>query len=227
MVSSRKIGYRPSGSRPGGSRPVGSGRVGEIPSYPSEAPVPPGTNLNFHRNGIRWQFNDGKVWVDEFDVDSLISESKEEIGYWVGLAEGLSEYRKKMSKYAREQDQLERFEAVVEALLGKLMRRLKKSYDKKMTGLSWSLENGQFILNGINIRSLLALYRLRQTAKAKEFLRGLKKKLAMLLRNSEESPDYERVHQVVSDLYREIDEVVPEETHRSGFTLLPHRAGHQ
>lgn len=219
MIRSHQIGRRPVGTGQ-----VDTGRIGEWPSFPSEPGLRPGPNLNFQRNGVRWQFNDGKVWINEFDVDQLITKSHEEVGYWIGLADGLNEYRKKMLKYAREQDQFAKFEAVVDALLGKLMRRLKKSYDKKMTGLSWSIENGQFILNGVNIRSLMALYRLRQTAKAKEFLRGLKKKLAVLLRNNEESSDYERVHEVVADLYRELDEVVPEETRRAGIPLLPHRA---
>lgn len=198
-----------------------TGRTGGFAPIQPEPGLHPGPNLLFHRNGLRWQFNGGKVWVDELDVDHLISNSGEDVGYWVGLADGLSEYRKKMVTYARQNDQFTRFEAVVEALLGKLMRRLKKSYDKKMSGISWTLEQGEFILNGINVRSFLALFRLRRTDKARQFLRGLKKKLATLLTNRAESADYDRVHEVVEDLYREIDEEIPEETARPDLHLLP------
>ncbi len=110
-----------------------------------------------------------------------------------------------MTKIARETDQFSRFEAVVEAVLGKILARLKKVYDQKMSGLSWTLENGQLILNGINVRSFLALYRIRKTDKARKFLRGLRAKLGILLENRDHSPDYERIRDFVEEMLGEIN----------------------
>ncbi len=162
--------------------------------------------------------------IDGYDVNRLVNESPGDVGLWMGIAQGLDDYRKKMLAAARRHDQFARFEAVIEALLGKILGRLKKAYDQKMTGLSWSIENGQLILNGINIRSFLALYRIRKTDKARKFLRGLREKLSILLENRRESPDYERIREVVEDLHREIDaELASEEAPRASRRLLPER----
>ncbi len=205
-----------------------SGRVERPPITERQAPpYVPDRNLTVFREGLRWSFNEGKVCVDGRDVSRLISDKPGDIGYWMGLAEGLHEYRKRISQAAREIDQFTRFEAVIEALMGKILARLKKVYDQKLSGISWSLQNGQLILNGINIRSFLALYRIRKTDKAKKFLRGLKTRMAVLLENRRESPDNERIREILEDLFREIEEELGpdkgEEAARSSRRLFPAR----
>lgn len=185
-------------SRPRVERPI-------VPERPLP-PYVPDRELTYFREGVKWSFSEGKIWINGYDANRLITTNPADIGYWMGLAEGLSDYRKRIAAAAREMDQFAKFRAVVEALLGKILGRLKRVYDQKVSGLSWSFENGQLILNGINIRSFLALYRIRKTDKARRFLRGLKGKLALLLENRRESPDYERIRHVVEELHREIDE---------------------
>lgn len=196
--------------------------VGETP-----APVySPDRNLTYYRDGLRWTFSSGRVCIDGMDVNRLINDNPENVGFFMGIAEGLNDYRKRIVASRREQDQFARFEAAVEALLTKLLGKLKKFYDQKMSGMSWTLQNGQLILNGINIRSFLALYRIRKTDKARKFLKGLRTKLGLLMENRRESPDYERIRDAITDLYREIDaELMAEEAARTAQRMLP-RAAH-
>ena len=163
-------------------------------------------DLTVYRNGVRWSFEGGRVLIDGYDASLIVTHDPSDATSWMGLAEGLTEYRKRVSCLDREKNQFLKFEAAIESLLAKILGRLKKVYDQKISGISWNLENGQLILNGINIRSFLALYRLRKTDKAVRFLRGLKQKLALILENRQESPDNERIHDVVEDLYREIED---------------------
>lgn len=178
-------------------RPV----ITEVP----ERPYVPDRDLTFHRDGVRWTFSSGKIQIDGLEVNRLINDNPENVGFFMGIAEGLNEYRKRILSAKRQSDQIAKFEAMVEGLLGKLFGKLKKFYDQKMSGLSWTLQNGQLILNGINIRSFLALYRVRKTDKAKKFLKGLRAKLGTLLENRRESPDYERIREIIQSLYQEID----------------------
>jgi hypothetical protein len=181
---------------------------GQQPSFPSKLD----RDLTVYKEGVRWTFSNGKVLINDLDVNKLITQTHPDIAYWVGLADGLSEYRKKVSALGKDSDQFGRLDAVVEALLGKILGCLKKTYDQKMSGLSWTLQNGQLILNGINIRSFLALYRLRKTDKARKFLKGLREKLVLLMENRQESPDYDRIHDVVEELHREIEEELSSES---------------
>jgi len=161
--------------------------------------------------------------MDGKDVNQLLASHPSDTAYWMGIAEGLNEYRKQVTTASRKVDQFTRFEAVIEAILGKILTLMKKIYDQKMSGISWTLKNGQLILNGINIRSFLALYRIRKTEKAKKFMKGLKGKLAEILQNPRQSPDNEKIHELVEILYHEMEEELSsseEETHRHHRRLL-------
>jgi hypothetical protein len=191
--------------------------VGELPAYPPILDK----NLTFYRDGLRWTFSSGRVCVDGMDVNRLVNDNPENVGFFMGIAEGLNDYRKKIVASRREQDQFAKFEATVDALLTKILGKLKKFYDQKMSGMSWTLQNGQLILNGINIRSFLSLYRIRKTDKARKFLKGLRSRLEALLENRRESPDYERIREAIADLHREINaELMADEAPRASRRLL-------
>jgi hypothetical protein len=178
--------------------------------------------LTYYRDGIKWSFDGGQLLVDDLNVNRLINDNPDNVNFFMGIAEGLADYRKRVVAEARDSDQFAKFDAVMEALLGKILGKLKKFYDQKMSGVSWTLSDGQLVLNGINIRSFLALYRLRKTDKARKFLSGLRGRLADLLENRRESPDYERIRDFVTDLYQEVDrELGPEMSARPYGRLLP------
>ncbi len=185
--------------------------ISGLPVAGESLPPPLDRDLTIYRDGVRWTFSSGKVLANGIDIHYILSNSPSDIATWVGLADGLSEYRKRIARLGSDSDQFAKFEAVIDSLLGKILGRMKKIYDQKMSGLSWTMQDGQLILNGINIRSFMALYRIRKTEKARKFLRGLARKLAMILENPQGSPDYERIHGVVSELYGEIGEVLSQD----------------
>ncbi len=196
------------------------GRIGRPVTPPgTPVPPPPDRDLSYYEEGMRWSFSGGKILLDGLDVNELVSGSEIEVSSWLGIAGGLDNYRKKILASARPQDQFTRFEAVIEALLGKIFGRVKRVYDQKTTGIRWSLEEGQLILNGINVRSLLALYRVRKNEKARKFLEGLRDKLALLLQN----PAGEKIRGVVQDLHAELSEELREPSARGGRALPPGR----
>lgn len=190
MVRSRRID-----SRDRGSRPVGpSTEEGIRPILDKE--------FSHYRDGMRWSFTDGKILLDGEDVNKLLDSHKTDIRAWLGIAGGIDEYRKVVNQQAREQNQFVKFEAIAEALLGKIMGHLKKVCDQKTSGLTYSIENGQLILNRINVHSFLALYRARRTEKARQFLKGIRDKLGYLLG----SPEHEKIRGMVQRLYDEISD---------------------
>lgn len=207
----------------GAQFPYGKERV-EHPIV-TDLPVRPGVldrDFTAYRDGVRWSFKEGQVFVNQTDVNHLINDNPNRAHFFMNLAEALNDYRKRVIASQRHSDQLMRFEKVIDALLMKLLGKLKKFYDQKISGLSWTMEEGQLILNGVNVQSFLSLYRIRKTDKARRFLRGLRGRLAALLENRRESPDYERIRDVVQGLYQEIDmELAAEAAAGTSLPLLP------
>lgn len=197
------------------------GRIGRPVGLPTTPPTPiVDRDLSYYDEGMRWSFSGGRILLDGHDVNEMISGPNVDIRGWLGIAGGLDNYRKKILASVRQRDQLTRFEAVIEALLGKISGRVKRVYDQKTSGLNWSLEQGQLILNGMNIRSLLALYRLKKTDKARRFMQGVREKLGLLLND----PNCEKIRGTVQDLYDEIsDELGGETTTRGPRPLPPHQ----
>ncbi|MDO8462557.1 MAG: hypothetical protein Q7S98_06870 [Deltaproteobacteria bacterium] len=194
----------------------------ELPRHP-ETPYYPDSALTFVREGQRWTFNNGRVYLEGHDVGSLIADGKLGVSYWVAIAEGLNDYKKKVGTSAREVIGFAKFAALIDALLEKILGQMRKNYNEKIFGLKWQLQDGQFILNGINVRSFLALYRLRKTEKAKRFLKGLRGKLASIQGGARGNSDYEKVQDVVDDLVQEIDETLENDTSSSSGDPLGDR----
>ena len=217
--------------RPNDIRPGGIGGI--PPTTPEQEPLPPALDrdMTVYKDGVPWKFVNGRLSVGGSDLNQLLnlpfhpSQGEADLSLWFGLADGLYDYRKKVLKLLRNTDQLSKFSAMVDAMLGKISSRLQKVYDQKMSGMSWFVDQDQLILNGINIRSFLALYRIKKTDKAKKFLKGLKGRLAVLLENRQGSQDYERVRDVVEKFYDEIDRELSAETTPPPLRYLPGPSG--
>ncbi|QQR79920.1 MAG: hypothetical protein IPJ69_11330 [Deltaproteobacteria bacterium] len=163
-------------------------------------------------DGEMWQFQEGQVKLKGYLLTDILKIENLEIGQWLALAGGLYEYRKQVGRIARESQQYLWFEKVVENLLHQILKQLKKAYDQKMLGMEWSLETGrQLILNGINVRSFLALYKVRKTEKAKKYLRGLRARLEVLLMSRGDSPDSENMRELLEELHLEMLEILERE----------------
>ena len=160
----------------------------------------------FKRSGQTWSFEDGRIYVDGYDVGELVAEDEATVGTLVGLASGLDDYKKVVQDKPQRVSGAPKFLALVDALLERILGKVKRIYDEKMFGLSWQLEGSELIVNGVNITSFLALYRVRKTEKARNFLKGLRKKIETLISNPAGSMRNERARDALIGLKQEIDD---------------------
>lgn len=184
------------------------------PSRPSPIPSPQG----------EWNFTNGKIYLNGQDVSQLIEQGLKNSGIILSkLANDLDAFRqyyfrrnsqrkkKKVGDEIIEEEmdptgELGQLSALVDALIGKIMRTIKKKYDQTKDGLAFELDkDGQLNLNGMNVTSFIAMARQYPGKKAKIFLKGLKNRLAVILSNKSRNPNYERIRGVVMRIYREID----------------------
>ncbi len=103
-------------------------------------------------------------------------------------------------------DGLGRFSALVHAFLTKIYGRVKKKFDETIDGVSFHLEDGQLLLNGINVNAFLEMAKKHRNEKARIFLKGLRNRLAVLQENRSYNPNYEKIRDRVDQLAQAIEE---------------------
>ena len=201
-------------------RPVRRKREVEERHIPGRArPKPLDRDFSFDRDGHQWTFEEGRVYIEGQDVNEVINETQD-LSIWLGVIGGLTDYKTFVLARTRSPSQVMGFCSVADAMLEKLMGKLRKFYDDKLFGLSWKLRRGELIINGININSFLALYEQRKTDKAKRFLLSIRDKLQMILSNRQGNPDYERIRNTVEQLKDRIQEALGEKSSSRSRLLL-------
>lgn len=160
----------------------------------------------FKRHGQTWSYDDGHVFVDGYDVNELISDEDVTVSTLIGLASGIGDYKQMVQKRPQAVSGAPKFIALVDALLERILRRVKRVYDDKMFGMSWQFRDNELIVNNVNITSFLALYRVRKTDKARRFLQGLQQKIDTLIANPSGNMSNERARHALLSLKREIDD---------------------
>lgn len=180
--------------RPGRERPARRGGTGRLDA-----------RMSYHHAGHTWTFDQGKILLDGYDINPLISEEDPEISTLLGVASGLTDYKKRVSGANNQPPGVPKFLALVNALLDKIMGRVKTIYDDKMYGVKWKLKDNELTINGVNVDSFLKMYRVRKTPKAFRFLKGLQAKVEMLIANPGQSQRNEKAARHLRKLRREID----------------------
>ncbi len=99
--------------------------------------------------------------------------------------------------------------SLCDAYILRISELIKQRYDATKDGLSVVFdENGQFILNGMNIHALVENTRDNPNEKALLFLKGIRTRLDLVLENKSNNRNFDRIHEVVLDLFKEIDEIL-------------------
>lgn len=174
----------------------------------------------------RWQFFKGQILINGKSLNSLMDDAVEKPAqHWSDLANDLNAFlnasikrfparRKKIRKGDKTNEfddidptgELGQISALVEAYVGKIMRILKKKYDEKQDGISYTLdENDQLVLNGMNVTAFLKTAKEYPSGKAKLFLSGLKNRLGYILAGKTNSSSYEKIHGATMKIFEEID----------------------
>ncbi|MBL7685041.1 MAG: hypothetical protein JNK65_03280 [Deltaproteobacteria bacterium] len=180
----------------------------------------------YRQGNTAFNFVNGRIQLNNQDLSRLISENLTHLAtaYWTQIARRLQEYRQWALAHIQDPDQLAIFAAMVQALLSKLGGRLKKKYDEKIDGIAFQLEEGQLLLNGINVNAFLEMAKRNPTQKAKIFLKGLKNRLGVMLTNRMGNPSYEKIRSTVHDLFEQIDAELVKPPVEPSILLLPARS---
>ena len=171
----------------------------------------------------KWTFESEHIYFNDYDVNELINGNSNDIRCLCGLSSAIDQYRqfvwKKGGKSAG------KFNGIVNALLEKILGRLSSIYDGLFRGLRFEYTSGDFWINGVNIRTVLRLYMIKPTEKARRYLLGLKNKLGLILSPRNGSARYDGIKPAAEELFNEIslilDQVPADDAYRA---LPPHRA---
>ncbi len=178
-------------------------------------------SLLYQFDGIEFDYSGGRLLMNRQEISRLISDNLTHFpaSYWSNVAYHLENYRKFVMKRIQEPDQLAIFSALVQTLLHKLSGRLKRKLDETVDALTFSVEDGQLLLNGINVNAFLEMAKQNPTQKAKIFLKGLKNRLGIMLTNRLGNPNYEKIRSIAHDLFDQIDQELGKPP--PGIILLP------
>ncbi len=162
----------------------------------------------FKDGNATFNFKGGRILLNHQDLSKLISENLSHLGasYWAQTARKLENYRQWALRHVDDPEQLAVFAALVHAFLTKIGGRLKRKFDETIDGLAFHYEEGQLLLNGINVNAFVEMARRNPTRKAKIFLKGLKNRMGLMLSNRLTNLNYEKIRVIVEELTGQIDE---------------------
>lgn len=110
---------------------------------------------------------------------------------------------------AREDDVLGVLFAACDAHIEQIGRHIQKRYDRTRDGFAVEFdENGQLILNGMNIHAFVTQVRSAPSDRSRLFLKGVKTRLGHVLENRSGSGLYEKLREVIMGLLAEIDTIL-------------------
>ncbi len=219
----------------------------ELPETKVDRNLPRITQLIKLPSG-KWQFNNNRITINGQDMGTLLEQTNlQPAAYWSQLAADLNEFlnqqlrrhsrkkKKKVGKKEVEVDELDeeldptnelgKLSALVEAYISKIMRLLKRKYDEKTDGLTYTLDtDGQLILNGMNVTSFVEMASRYPSDKARLFLQGLKTRLSVILSNKSHNPNYEKIYDATFKIFSAIDTEIKRIVEKD--RLLPYKTGH-
>ena len=181
-----------------------SGDSGEESSEASLDPFLTYISFNSGSSGQRekWQFKDGKIQLDDEDLNQEINKYSHQISFLSHVSHSLNQYRDFV--WGRGVRNNEQFNGAIQGMQEKVLGRMGNMYDGLTCGVHFELESERLWINNIDVRSVINLYRLRPTVKARMFLKGLYDKLALILGRRHDSKRYHGVHAHAEKVFSEI-----------------------
>ncbi|MCB1214654.1 MAG: hypothetical protein KDK66_04175 [Deltaproteobacteria bacterium] len=169
----------------------------------------------FNIEGENFDFKKGKLLLNGQDLAEHVSTNLSQMGayYWTNLARRLGRYRDWAMLHVEDTEALGRLFGLVNALLAKVYGRIKKKFNETIQGVSFHLEDGELIINGINVGACLSMVQKKRSQKGKIFLKGLRGRLTVLLENHGHS-SVEHIRDTLENFAAKIDlelEVYPPE----------------
>lgn len=155
----------------------------------------------------RWSFKDeSRILLNDADVGEMIGENANDVGLLCGFSQGLYQYQQHV--WSKGGKSLAKFNGVILSLQDTILGRLGCIYDGLTGGIRFECDGRDFWINNVNVRSVLSLYRLRPTDKARRYLIGLRDKLGLILSRQQSSTRYDGVHSQAREVFDEISMVL-------------------
>lgn len=167
------------------------------------------------------EFNGRQMHLGGRDVGELIVETAQQNPVALGeIAAKLEEYKntrlKKRNQLAKkgnavtaEDEELSLIWAVCDAHIARIGQLIKRRYDQTKDGITVFFDDdGQLVLNGINVTAFIESCRQNPGSKTKTLLRGLRTRLGYILHNRNNNPYYIQIRDVVLELHDEIQNLL-------------------
>ncbi|HEX5033799.1 MAG TPA: hypothetical protein VFW62_04910 [bacterium] len=182
-------------------------RIDSLPLPERELREQPAQDWRYQIQGQRFDYRNGQILLNNQNLAQLIGENLTHLSaqYWTTLSRRLARYRDWATISVDDPEALAKFSALLHALLTKIFGRIKKKFDQTIDGVSFHLEDGQLLLNGVNVNAFLEMARKRRTEKGRVFLKGLRNRLALLQSNRNGNPNYEKIRETVERLANAIE----------------------
>jgi hypothetical protein len=161
----------------------------------------------FTVDGQEFDFRNGRILLNQQDVAQHLNENLTHLGtqYWSVLSKRLAAYRDWASMNMEDPEALGKFFGLMHAFLTKIFGRIKKKFDETIDGVSFHLEDGQLLINGINVGACLKMVQKKPTQKGRIFLKGIRNRLLVLQENRSGNPSYEKIRESVDRFAAAID----------------------
>ena len=151
----------------------------------------------------KWTFRDNRIINDEVDVRELVGESGNDVAVLCGVYQGLCEYQQHVWKKGGKG--FAQFNGIVSSLQDTIAGRLTSLYEDMTGGVRFECSGQDFWVNNVNVCSVVALYRIRPTEKARCYLLGIKEKLGLILARQQSSTRYDGIRGRARELLVEIE----------------------
>lgn len=191
-------------------------RPGTPPQKPEKAPPRPSGTLAYQNQ---------KLVMGGLEVAQMIAEAaKHNPQFLSKIAREIEKFKKERIQFAKhlkkngklgkkEMKNLNEVYTLCENHIAKIGEVLKGRYDETQSGLKVNFDDdGQFILNGMNVNMFIESCRDNPTPKAKLFLKGIRGRLGHVLENKANARNFDRIQDVILQLLDEIDALLKKPT---------------
>ena len=182
-------------------RPGVAGRDGASRTHETDLPLD--HQLTFVQNGEKWTSRDSRIYIDDEDVGEVIGKAANDVGVLCSVSQGLHDYQQHV--WGKGGKAFAKFNGAVASLQDTISIRLGSIYEDMTGGVRFECHGGDFWVNNVNVRSVLNLYRLRPTDKARRYLMGFLQKLGLILSRQRSSTRYDGVREPARQLSLEIE----------------------
>lgn len=182
-------------------------RIDKLPIAKEEYQRGKPEGWRFTTDGNEFDFRQGKLFYNQQDFAKHLSENLTLLGahYWTALSRRLGMYRDWATLNVDDPEALSKFFGLIHAFLTKIYGRIKRKFDETIDGISFHLEEGQLLINGVNVNACLTMVKKRKTKKGRIFLKGIRRRMFVLQENRTGHMSFEKIRDTVERLSAAID----------------------